>query len=363
MFSDVYGHSEKMISFKKDTTIKDLFVTWLQPLNFKNDRMFYFYQNKIIESDFNLKVLNEFQPSIDLNIDLHGVEDVDENYLYAANVEVNDKLINNDSAKIIDFHFYKFDKKTHERVDLFRASDIVDDKMLNPLLFEAPDNSPLYKFWDIYHWNWLQVYDNKMLLNYAFSGFQQIDLDTKKEDWHWSYNDNTFDKIEGVGDLSSPFYTHHLNKIESGPHKGRFSYFENGSDSVDNKPNLPARARIFEIDEKHNSINIIWEKIFDFTSDALGSVNVFDDYILVNVGMAFPKLEIQNIIETLGIDKALDYFVKLNRPMLYLFDNKGNPISEYIYEPGFYSYIASPIKRNPKRKDKLFGISHKNKTA
>lgn len=349
VYSNVYGHSENAFAFAIDSTLGELFfILWYQPVNFKEKSMYYFHNNKLIERDVDFNLLQSFDLNKELSFDIHNVEDIGDGNFYTAAVHEKPKVINGDSANVVDFDFFKFNKKTHEKQFLFSASDVVSDSMLVPELFE--ETSPLYKAVDIYHWNWLQIDNNKMLINYAFCGLQQVDMLTKKVDWHWGYNHNTFSKIEGVGDLSGPYYTHHFNKISDGPHKGRYSYFENGSEAKDGKEFKPARARIFEIDETKNSINIVWEQVYDFASDALGSINVFDDYILVNVGMAFPIIEFSKKMEEEGAVSALDYYNTLYRPLIYLYDDKGNAISEYHLNSGFYSYIVSPMPRKKVKK-------------
>lgn len=356
---NVYGISKNKTSFKKDISIENPFITWFQPLNFKDNRVYYFYENKLIESDYNLKSIKEYflqgnNNGNDFDIDYHGV-DTDDNYVYAVRPRVKSIFLNDDSLKITDFVFFRYNKTTFEKEDLFAASDVVTEKMLNPLLFEGPETSPLYDAWDIYHWNWIQVNNNKILINYAYCGFQQIDLETKKEDWHWSINDNSFNNIEGIGDLSSPFYTHHLNKIKSGPYKGMYSYFENGfesTDSLGNEIDIPSRARIFEIDSSNNSINIVWEQIYNFESSAFGSVNVFDDYVLVNVGWGPTEQYVKKSINELDAFSSMNNFPETLKPSLYLYDSKGNIISEYKFAPGFFSYIVTASEKTNIKKNK-----------
>ncbi len=347
IFADAFGNSVKTYGMGRDTTIKKgEFILWYQPLNFKKDRIIYFHNNELFERDLSFNLIAKYNAKEDFKNDLHCVEDIGDSYFYTADFFGNRKVVNGDSLSIVDFEIFKINKKSGEKEKLFWASEKVQDSMLIPDLFEYPGESPLYSSdVDIYHWNWIQINEDKMLVNYAFCGFQQIDLNTGKVDWHWGHKYHTFSQIEGEGDLSGPYYTHHLNKIKSGPYKGMYSYFENGSEPVSGKPYKPARARIIDINEESNTVKIIWEKVYDFASYAMGSIQVFDEYILVNMGFALPFKKMKDTYDENGPEAAKDFFSSLRRPMLYLYDAQGNPISEYTYEPGFYSYIASAIEK------------------
>lgn len=181
LYSNVYGKSEKVVVFEKDTNIQQRFLLWYQLLNFTEDKIIYYHNNAVYESDLKMNTLNRYPAGQEGGMFLaeNSIDFDNDSIYYLADHFNKKKKIYKDSSTIVDFQFKTFNKKTKKESYLFSASDVVDDKMLNPELFEDSE-SPLYKHLDIYHWNWLQKNGDKMLINYAFSGFQQVDLNTKK---------------------------------------------------------------------------------------------------------------------------------------------------------------------------------------
>jgi hypothetical protein len=340
--NNVYGDTKEKIIIKKTINSNTILGnTWLSPLERSKDGYTYLDNNKIISRYYTSKAVNEVNigSQINENFDRHSiVNEGDSVYYYATAVYGRKKKLYSKDTSIVDFDFYRWYKPNNTTKFLFSASTLVPDSMLVPELFEG---GGIYgNLLDMYHWNWLQKNGtNKLLINFAFAGFYQIDLTTAHIDWAWSHTGRTFSKVNGKGDLSSPYYTHDVNLVKSGPFKGCYSYFENGSLGDSILPFKPARARIFKINPD-NSVEIVFEKIFDISPKALGSVDVVDDFVLVNLGLELPLGDIMEINDTKGTKAAMDFLKHYSHPNVYLFDSKGNEISSYSYPFGFYSYSA-----------------------
>lgn len=344
---DVFGKTLDKITVKKTSRGNSVLSNiWLSPLGRSSKGYTYLDNNSIVSKNYQnneekrITIGNE----INLNFDRHSiVNEGDSLYYYATAVYDRHKILFGMDTLIIDFDFYEWNAHANTTRFLFSASKIVPDSLLVPELFESDG---IYgKTLDIYHWNRLEKTDNnKLLINFAFSGFMQIDLSNMHVDWVWNNKRSSFKDIRGIGDHSSPYYTHDINRVNSGPFKGCYSYFENGAKGDSLSPFKPARARIFRINPKDNSIEIVFEKIFDISSLALGSVDVMDNYVLVNLGMIVPIKDIMRISKTSGAEAAAKFVLAYHHPNVYLYDLKGNEISNYTFPFGFYSY-ASWIKK------------------
>ncbi len=344
--NSIYGKTSEEVLVKKNNSEKSeksiLTSIWMQPQS--NDSKGYMYLDnfKIISKKYNSSNVIELSigKDIDANLDRHCIiNEGDSLYYFSVADYDRRKMLFGIDTSIIDFDFYEWNSTTNKKSFLFSTSTIVPDSMLVPELFES--DGIYNKILDIYHWNWIQkTENNKLLINCAFSGFLQIDLKTHNIDWYWGNNGHSFSKINGIGNLSNPYYTHHLNRIESGPFKGYFSYFENGSAGDSINPFRPALARVFKINDADNSLEVVFEKVYDINTIAMGSISVLDDFVLVNVGFNIPIAGIMQRMSKSDAKAAVSYFEKYKYPQVYLYDLKGNEISNYTYPFGFYSYIA-----------------------
>lgn len=345
--NNIYGKTLNNFIVRKTTSGKTvLSEIWMTPLNHDNKGYIYLDNNKIVLKKYNSTKTKEISIGKDISssFDRHCIATQGDTLFYFTNADYNrkKKLWKKDTS-VVDFDFYEWNSKSNKTTFLFSASSLVPDSMLVPELFDDPERG-IYEGLDVYHWNWLQKINNKLLINFAYTGFLQVDLKTKKVDWFWGNNGNSFSKIKGIGDLSSPYYTHDLNLITKGKYKGCYSYFENGANGDTTNAFKPARARIFKINA-NNTVEIIFEKIFDIPSLALGSVDVCEDFIVVNLGMVIPTQQIFQTMKKSGKRAAIEFWKKYNHPQVYVFDFNGNEISNYTYPFAFYSYSTWAKKK------------------
>jgi hypothetical protein len=346
--NDIYGKTINSLTVKKTTSGKTvLSEIWMTPLNHDNNGYIYLDNNKIVLKKYNTNVSKELSIGKDISssFDRHCIASQGDSLFYFTTADYNrkKKLFGKDTS-IVDFDFYEWNSNTDKTIFLFSASSLIPDSMLVPNLFDDPERG-IYEGLDIYHWNWLQKINNKLLINFAYTGFLQVDINTRKIDWFWGNNGHSFSKIKGIGKINNPYYTHDLNLISSGKYKGCYSYFENGQKGDSINPMRPARATIFRINESENSVEILFEKEFDIPSVALGSIDVSKDFVVVNLGMIIPIKGILSTMATSGKATTIEFWKQYKHPQVYVYDLQGNEVSNYVYPFAFYSYSAWSKKK------------------
>lgn len=352
--TDTYNQPASTI-ISREHEEKEAFPVWMMPLSNDSSGFLYKSNNKLIAYKYASGIQREYVVGKDFpDFDMHCViREGDSLFYYAVPKEIRKTILGRDTD-VVDFEFYTWmpDKKISRF--LFSASGIIPDSLLSPNLFHAGRQ---YHGMDIYHWNWMQkTGPNTLLLNFAYAGLFEVDLRNSSILWYWGQKGHSFDKISGGKDQSAPLYTHCLNKITTGPYQGCYSYFENGgslsgidaqyeNDSAELKS---PGARIFRIDPQKNKLKIEKQITYDvhsakannLPSMALGSVQVLEDYMLVNTGMTIPLRKMMKIGETYGRDSALAYWKNWEHYNVILYDLKGREIAKYAFKPGYYAYSA-----------------------
>jgi hypothetical protein len=360
VFMDVFHNNPKSIDIPKTSDGMGLNAVWMAPLYEDKDGFMYFDNGKIVNYKYKRGAIARYTVGVefDKNMDMHSISNDGDSLFYYASTVIRRKNVLGRDTSITDFDFFEWTKRNNSTKFLFSASQIIPDSLLVPELFEE-NSSSLYSDWDIYHWNSIQkITPTKLLLNFAFCGFMQVDMKKKSVDWYWGNNGSSFKKITSAGTPSNPYYTHCLKKIDSGPFAGCYSYFENGGvrldifreDSVIVKHSL---NRIFRINNKKNTLEIIQEFIYDpsksddydVPSMALGSVQVLDNYVLVNLGMVLPMKYLEELKGKFGLDSAVSYLKNHPYPKIFLYDNLGKEIANYTFPTGVYCYSAWIKKR------------------